>query len=29
MSGPTPSGVPRALVMWFPDWPLIAAQLAG
>lgn len=24
--GPTP---PRALVVWFPDWPLVAAQLAG
>ncbi|MGN6406144.1 DNA polymerase Y family protein [Sinomonas sp.] len=22
-------GVPRALVLWFPDWPLVAAQLAG
>ncbi|ASN52766.1 DNA polymerase Y family protein [Sinomonas sp. R1AF57] len=29
MSGAVPSGVPRALVLWFPDWPLIAAQLAG
>ncbi|WP_136610815.1 DNA polymerase Y family protein [Sinomonas albida] len=29
MSPETPSGIPRALVVWFPDWPLVAAQLAG
>ncbi|MEA5453566.1 DNA polymerase Y family protein [Sinomonas sp. JGH33] len=23
------SGAVRALVVWFPDWPLVAAQLAG
>lgn len=23
------AGVPRALVVWFPDWPLAAAHLAG
>ena len=23
------SALPRALVVWFPDWPLVAAQLAG
>jgi len=28
MSTGTPSGIPRALVVWFPDWPLVAAQLA-
>lgn len=25
---PAPA-LPRALVVWFPDWPLVAAQLAG
>ncbi|WP_422933976.1 DNA polymerase Y family protein [Sinomonas sp. P47F7] len=29
MSPDTPSGIPRALVVWFPDWPLVAAQMAG
>lgn len=23
------AAAPRALVVWFPDWPLVAAQLAG
>jgi protein ImuB len=29
MSAVTPAGVPRVLIVWFPDWPLVAAQLAG
>ncbi|MFJ3956062.1 DNA polymerase Y family protein [Arthrobacter sp. NPDC090010] len=28
MNSGTPQGIPRALVVWFPDWPLLAAQLA-
>ncbi|MDQ0709772.1 protein ImuB [Arthrobacter woluwensis] len=27
-SAGTPAGIPRALIVWFPDWPLVAAQLA-
>ncbi|MDP5227962.1 MULTISPECIES: DNA polymerase Y family protein [Arthrobacter] len=28
MNPETRAGIPRALVVWFPDWPIVAAQLA-